>query len=65
MKGKWREMSSEVGDDMLEEFVVEGRWDEIGQKIRRRYRGIADRVRLYAPFDGKTEWRTLVKGFKA
>ena len=65
MKGEWQNMPKEVGDDMLEEFVVEGTWEEIGAKIKRRYEGLVDRVRLYAPFDGKAEWRDLVRGFRA
>ena len=65
VKGEWRKMPAEVGEDMLAEFVVEGNWDEIGGVLKRRYGKLVDRVRLYAPFDGKTEWRKLVSGFRA
>ncbi len=65
VKGEWEKMASEVTDDMLEEFVVQGSWNEMGALLRERYSGIADRVRMYLPFDGGEKWRDLVKSFKA
>ena len=65
IRGDWKGMPREVGDDMLDEFVVEGGWDDIGQTLRRRYKGIVDRVRLYVPFDGKRSWQSLVMSFRA
>lgn len=64
-KGEWQRMASEVPDHMLEEFVVEGSWEELGGSLRKRYSGLADRVRLYMPFDGRPEWKTFVRSFKA
>jgi probable F420-dependent oxidoreductase len=63
-KGEWRKMGSEIGDEMMAEFVVEGRWEGIGEIVRRRYDGLVDRVRMYIPFDGNEKWRTLVGGFR-
>jgi probable F420-dependent oxidoreductase len=65
LKGEWRKMTGEVSDDILEEFAVEGPWKEIGGILAKRYSGLADRVRLYLPFDGEDYWRTLVRGFRA
>jgi probable F420-dependent oxidoreductase len=65
VRGEWGKMGTEVTDDILEQFVVEGTWDGIGAIVRKRYTGIADRVRLYLPFDGGENWRGLVKGFRA
>ena len=64
-KGEWRKMPSEVGDDMLGEFVVEGSWREMGGILEKRYGSLVDRVRMYLPFDGDEKWRTLVGGFRA
>jgi probable F420-dependent oxidoreductase len=64
-RGEWEKMPMEVSDDMLEKFVVEGRWEEIGMTLKRRYDGLVDRVRLYLPFDGRREWRSLVQSFRA
>jgi len=64
LKGEWQKMASEVPDQMLEEFVVEGTWKEMGGALKKRYGGVVDRVRLYAPFDGRPEWRTLIRGFR-
>ena len=63
-RGEWKKMPAEVGDDMMEEFVVEGDWDEVGAILERRYGELVDRVRLYAPFDGAPEWERLVSGFR-
>ena len=65
MRGEWDMMAREVTDDMLDEFVVEGRWEEIGQKLKSRYGGLADRARLYLPFDGAEKWRVAMTGFRA
>jgi probable F420-dependent oxidoreductase len=63
--GEWGRMAAEIDDDILDEFIVEGTWVELGDVIRDRYRGLADRVRLYLPFDGKEEWRMLLRAFSA
>lgn len=65
VKGDWERMAGEVTDDILGEFVVEGTWDEMGGVLRERYKGIADRVRTYLPFDGDEKWKALAAGFKA
>ncbi len=65
VKGEWDKMAGEVSEEMLDEFVVEGRWDEIGPALTKRYAGIVDRVRLYLPFDGDENWKGLVAGFRA
>ena len=65
LRGEWGRMAGEVTDDVLDEFVVEGRWDEIGQRLKGRYGGLADRVRLYLPFDGTERWRAAMTGFRA
>jgi probable F420-dependent oxidoreductase len=65
MKGEWDKMAREVTDDMLDEFVVEGPWNEIGRELKSRYGGLADRVRLYLPFDGAERWHDAVTSFRA
>jgi probable F420-dependent oxidoreductase len=65
VRQQWERMSREVSDDVLEEFVVEGRWEEMGQALAGRYGGLVDRVRMYLPFDGSDVWRKLVSGFRA
>ncbi|MGD0477082.1 MAG: TIGR03617 family F420-dependent LLM class oxidoreductase [Nitrososphaerales archaeon] len=64
VRGEWGKMAGEVTDDILDEFVVEGRWDEIGRELKSRYGDLADRVRLYLPFDGAESWRDVVTGLR-
>ena len=64
-KGDWRRMPSEVTDDILNEFVVEGTWDDIGVAVKDRYENLLERVRLYLPFDGNENWKRVVEGFRA
>jgi probable F420-dependent oxidoreductase len=64
VREKWDEMTREIGDDILREFVVEGTWNDMGATLRRRYSGLADRVRLYLPFDGEEKWKKVVEGFR-
>jgi probable F420-dependent oxidoreductase len=65
VRGEWRRMASEVDDAMLEEFVVEGTWREVGGEIKSKYHGLLDRVRVYLPFDGSSKWKDMVQGFRA
>lgn len=61
--GKWNEMGALITDEMLREFAVEARTDEIGQALLARYEGVLDRVSLYMPFEPgrNTEfWQGLV-----
>ena len=64
LKGEWAAMGREVTDDMLDEFVVQGNWSEIGNIVMKKYTGLVDRIRMYLPFDGDEKWRTLVGGFR-
>jgi probable F420-dependent oxidoreductase len=65
MNGEWEAMGKEVTDEMLDEFMVQGSWSEIGGIVKKKYGGLVDRVRMYLPFDGDEKWRTLVNGFRA
>jgi probable F420-dependent oxidoreductase len=64
VRGEWDKMAEEVSNDLLEQFVVEGSWEEMGTILKNRYEGLVDRVRLYLPFDGDENWRRLVAGFR-
>jgi probable F420-dependent oxidoreductase len=65
LRGEWGKMAEEVTEEMLDQFVLDGRWGEIGPELKRRYGGLADRVRLYLPFDGTEKWRIAIDGFRA
>jgi probable F420-dependent oxidoreductase len=65
LKGEWAKMPAAVSDEILDEFVIEGSWEEIGKKIEAKYGSLVDRARLYLPFDGDERWRGLVRGFRA
>lgn len=64
-RGEWSKMPTEITDDILKEFVLEGSWEGIGRAVLKRYDGLLDRVRVYLPFDGDERWRKLVSGFRA
>lgn len=65
VRGEWDKMAGEIGDEILDEFVVGGTWGEMAGLLKQRYAGLVDRVRLYLPFDGGIGWRELVAGFRA
>lgn len=58
-KGQWGEMPRLIAAEMLGTFAVEGTWADVGEKLRERYAGLADRVSLYRPFTGDRldDWR--------
>ena len=65
-KGDWAGMASEITDEMLEVYAVTGTWDDIGDKIKKRYQGLLDRVAFYNPYNpgvNEAEWRNLTRQF--
>ncbi len=65
MRQRWAEMPALVTDDMLAQFAVQGRLDEIPALVHLRYRGLLDRVTFYLPFDPQDAalWRTWTAAF--
>ncbi len=64
--GDWQGMAREITDEMLEVFAVTGSFEEIGAKLKERYKGLLDRVSLYMPFrPGQQDerWRKLCAQF--
>jgi hypothetical protein len=57
-------MCQEITNEILDEFVIEGSWMEIGSRIKDKYGGVLDRERLYLPFDGDENWKAVVQGFR-
>jgi probable F420-dependent oxidoreductase len=65
-KGDWAGMASEITDEMLEVYSVTGTWDDIGEKVKKRYDGLLDRVAFYVPYHAgvnEAEWRKLNQQF--
>lgn len=63
-QGKWNEMAALISDEMLAEFAVIGRRDEIGALLREKYDGVLDRIALYSPFTpGERDdwWQDVVR----
>ncbi len=61
-RGAWAEMPAQIDDDLLGAIAVVADEASLGDALRSRYRGLADRITLYRPFrpgeqDGA--WRAL------
>ena len=60
-------MADLITDEMLDLFGVSGRFEEIGAKIRERYRGLYDRTQLYPSFQPSLDdprWRVVPAAFE-
>lgn len=57
-KGEWAEMPMLITDEMLEEFCLMTGEGKMGEELKARYAGIADRLSLYTHFipGEKDEW---------
>jgi probable F420-dependent oxidoreductase len=53
LRGDWAGMAGLISDEMMDEFAVQGRAEEIPGLLKQRYEGIADRVSLYAELDAE------------
>jgi probable F420-dependent oxidoreductase len=65
LAGDWEGMTDLIGDDTLDLFAVSGPFEEIGDRIRERYRGLYDRTQLYPSFQPPLDdprWRAVLAG---
>lgn len=63
LRQKWTEMGALINDEILRTFAVVAPPDELGGVLRERYRGLADHLSLYIPFNpGERDnfWRRLL-----
>src|ERR1700730_7472821 len=65
LAGDWEGMTDLISDETPELFAVSGPFEEIGDRIRERYRGLYDRTQLYPSFQPPLDdprWRTVLSG---
>jgi probable F420-dependent oxidoreductase len=64
-KGDWSGMANEITDEMLEVYAVRGTYDEIADKVKKKYEGYLDRVAFYFPFSSgdPARWRKIIATF--
>ena len=64
-RGEWAVMGKEITDEMLDVYATTGTYDEIAEKVKKRYDGYLDRVSFYFPFTAgdKERWRKLIRAF--
>ncbi len=61
----WEAMTDLISDETLELFAVSGPFEEIGDRIRERYRGLYDRTQLYPSFQPSLDdprWPAVLAG---
>lgn len=66
-RGRWGELPSVVGDEILEKVALVCSPEMVGVRLMERYSGVADRLGLYVPFvPGERDgfWRKLVRAVK-
>ena len=49
--GDMQAMAETVTDEMLDHFALITRWDDLADKLRERYEGVASRVVMYLAMD--------------
>lgn len=65
--GGWDEMPSLITDEMMDEFVVVGKWAELPGKIEAKYDGLLERVSYYLPYEPGADdegWQATIVGFR-
>jgi hypothetical protein len=61
-KGDWAGMAAEITDEMLDVYATTGTYDEIADKVQKKYAGYLDRVAFYFSLDN-AHWRKLIRAF--
>jgi probable F420-dependent oxidoreductase len=65
LAGDWEGMTDLISDATLDLFAVSGPFEEIGDRIRERYRGLYDRTQLYPSFQPSLDdprWPAVLAG---
>jgi len=64
-QGRWEEMSALIDDDFLKAFAVTGEPDTIASQLLEKYKGIATRLSIYAPYQlPDTAWQGIISDLK-
>jgi probable F420-dependent oxidoreductase len=66
--GRWAEMGQQISDEMLDQFVVIGTYDEIAARIRERWGGIVNRIAFAIPIRNqgdKERLKALIRELQA
>ena len=54
-EGRWKDMPAALPDQVLDEFLVSGRYEELPQALASRFGGLVDRITLTVPSDPKDD----------
>ncbi|HIE88794.1 MAG TPA: hypothetical protein EYP91_18545 [Gammaproteobacteria bacterium] len=55
----WDRMALMIDDDVLDEFVVVARYDELAKTIEQRYAGLIDRIEVSIPIVDEADKESL------
>ncbi|QDX82988.1 LLM class F420-dependent oxidoreductase [Denitratisoma sp. DHT3] len=50
-EGRWKEMAGALSDEVLDEFLVTGRYEELPEALAARFEGLVGRITLTVPND--------------
>ena len=68
-QGKWAEMRSVIDDEIFEAFAITGSILEAAYELKKKYKGIADRISFYPiptlPSLEDPIWKEIIKIFKS
>ena len=65
-KGQWDKMASEITDEMMAEFAVEGLYEDIPSLLQKKYGDMLDEVLIYFGEPEKGDpatWQRLIRAF--
>jgi probable F420-dependent oxidoreductase len=64
-RGEWAEMAALMPAELVDQFTVSGRPEEIAARVTERYGGLVDRVAFNAPYPAAPErWARVLAGFR-
>lgn len=58
-QGRWDEMERHVSDEMVDTIAVVGTYDDIAERVWRRYEGVCDRVEFSVPVRSREDEEAL------
>jgi probable F420-dependent oxidoreductase len=66
--GRLADTPNLITDEVMSEFWVRGSFDEIADRVRKKYEGVVDRIGLYLPVvggDNEGEWGEVIRSLAA
>ena len=60
-EGRWSEMAAMIDDEILDEWVIVAKYEDLAAKINERFGDVLDRIEVSIPMDNVEDQATMAR----